>query len=251
MRFDVLTLFPEMFPSYLGQSLLNRAVQRGLIDVRLHNIREWARDKHQKVDDRPFGGGPGMVLMVEPVVECVEAVQAQAEPAGRLVMFTPQGRKLTQAVVEELAAEPRLLLLCGRYEGFDQRVSDLLRPDEISIGDYVLGGGELPAMVTIDAVARLIPGVLGDEESNRSDSFSGEGRLLEGSQYTRPREFRGLAVPEILLGGDHQRIAAWRAQESRNRTRERRADLLIETAYAHSGQAGAPRRQPQTNETTT
>lgn len=243
MRFDVLTLFPEMFPSYLGQSLLNRAVQRGLIDVRLHNIRDWARDKHQKVDDRPFGGGPGMVLMVEPVVDCVEAVQAQADPPGRVVMFTPQGRKLTQTIVEELAALPRLVLLCGRYEGFDQRVSDLLEPDEISIGDYVLGGGELPAMVLIDAVARLIPGVLGDEESNRCDSFSGEGRLLEGSQYTRPREFRGLAVPEILLGGDHQRIAAWRAEASKERTQERRADLLPESAGG--------RRQPQTNETTT
>jgi tRNA (guanine37-N1)-methyltransferase len=152
-------------------------------------------------------------------------------------MFTPQGRKLTQTIVEELAALPRLLLLCGRYEGFDQRVSDLLQPDEISIGDYVLGGGELPAMVMIDSVARLIPGVLGDEESSRSDSFSADNRLLEGSQYTRPREFRGLAVPEILLGGDHQRIADWRAQASRARTLERRADLLAESCGTPAGEA--------------
>jgi tRNA (guanine37-N1)-methyltransferase len=227
MRIDVLTLFPEMFSGYLGQSLLKRAVDAGIVDVRLHNIRDWAIGKHRQVDDRPFGGGPGMVLRPEPVVECVEAVQQEARP-GHLVLLSPPGRRLDQTIVEELAGHERLVLLCGRYEGVDQRAIDLLRPDEVSIGDYILGGGEVAAMVIIDAVARLVPGVLGDEESNRQDSFSGEARLLEYPQYTRPREYRGLAVPEILMTGNHPEIAAWRAEQSRKRTRERRADLLEE-----------------------
>jgi len=227
MRFDVLTLFPGMFPSYLGQSLLKLAIERGLIDVRLHNIRDWAHDKHHTVDDRPFGGGPGMVLKVEPVVECVEAVRVLVPEAGSLIMLTPGGRKLEQAVVEELAAKGRLILLCGRYEGFDDRVRQILKPDEISIGDYILGGGEVAAMVVIDAVARLVPGVLGDEESNRQDSFSGEQRLLEFGQYTRPREYRGYNVPEVLLSGDHQQIAQWRDEESLRRTLEQRSDLWV------------------------
>src|SRR6185295_20048801 len=158
MRFDVLTLFPEMFPGYLGQSLLKLAVQSGLVDVRLHNIRDWAEGKHKQVDDRPFGGGPGMILKVEPVVECVEAVRAAESDPGHLVMLTPQGRRLTQGIVEELAGHQRLVLLCGRYEGFDERVRLITRPDEISVGDYVLGGGEVAAMVVIDAVIRLVPG---------------------------------------------------------------------------------------------
>jgi tRNA (guanine37-N1)-methyltransferase len=230
MRFDVLTLFPEMFPGYLGQSLLNLAIERGLIDVQLHNIRQWARDKHHTVDDRPFGGGPGMVLKVEPVVECVEAVRGSASDAGHLVMLTPQGRRLDQRIVEELAGHQRLLLLCGRYEGFDDRVRQILKPDEISIGDYILGGGEVAAMVLIDAVARLVPGVLGAEESNRQDSFSGEERLLEFAQYTRPREYRGHVVPEVLLGGNHQEIADWRKQASALRTQQQRADLWADRA---------------------
>jgi tRNA (guanine37-N1)-methyltransferase len=225
MRFDVLTLFPGMFPSYLGQSLLKLAIERGLIEVELHNIRDWARDKHHTVDDRPFGGGPGMVLKVEPVVECVEAVQAMADAPGHLVMLTPHGRRLDQSVVEELAAKPRLMLLCGRYEGFDERVRAILKPDEISIGDYILGGGEVASMAIIDAVARLIPGVLGDEESNKQDSFSGEHRLLEFAQYTRPREYRGLSVPDVLMSGDHAEIARWREQQSEQRTKQQRADL--------------------------
>jgi tRNA (guanine37-N1)-methyltransferase len=232
MRFDVLTLFPEIFSGYLGQSLLCKAIERGLIDVRLHDIRRWAKDKHQKVDDRPFGGGPGMVLMVEPVVECVEAVQQLAQSPGRVALLTPQGKKLNQELVQQLAAEPRLLLLCGRYEGFDQRVIDILHPEEISIGDYILGGGETAAMVVIDAVARLIPGVLGDEQSNIDDSFSAGNPLLESPQYTRPRVFRGHEVPEVLLSGNHQQIAAWRRQQSLERTRERRADLLDEEQQA-------------------
>ncbi len=225
MRFDVLTLFPGMFPDYLGQSVLNLAIERGLVDVRLHNIRDWAHDKHHSVDDRPFGGGPGMVLKVGPVVECVEAVQAMADSPDHLIMLTPQGRRLDQTVVEELAGYDRLTLLCGRYEGFDDRVRQILQPDEISIGDYILGGGEVAAMVVIDTVARLVPGVLGDEESNRQDSFSGQDRLLEFAQFTRPREYRGLCVPEILLSGDHDRIAQWRNEQSVLRTRQQRADL--------------------------
>jgi tRNA (guanine37-N1)-methyltransferase len=226
MRFDVLTLFPDMFPGYLGQSLLKRAIDAGLVEVCLHDIRNWSPDKHNKVDDRPFGGGPGMVMMVEPVVACVEAVREMADDPGHLVMLTPQGRPLDQAGVERLARRQRILLLCGRYEGFDERVRLVLQPEEISIGDYVLNGGEVAAMVMIDAVMRLVPGVLGDAESNRSDSFSTARRLLEFAQYTRPREFRGLQVPEILLSGDHGEIARWREENSRRRTQERRADLL-------------------------
>jgi tRNA (guanine37-N1)-methyltransferase len=224
MRFDVLTLFPEIFSGYLGESLLRRAIDQGLIEVHLHNIRDWSADKHNKVDDRPFGGGPGMVLRVEPVVLCVEAVRAMAPEEGHLVMLTPQGRRLDQAAVEELAGRRRLVLLCGRYEGFDERIRLILQPDEISIGDYVLNGGEAAAMVVIDAVIRLVPGVLGDEESSRSDSFSGGQRLLEYAQYTRPREFRGLAVPEVLLGGDHAEIARWREENRRLRTEKRREE---------------------------
>ncbi len=237
MRFDVLTLFPEIFSGYLGQSLLKLAIERGLVQVQLHNIRDWAGGKHRQVDDRPYGGGPGMLLKVEPVVECVEAVQQVAEP-GHLVMLTPTGRKLNQAVVEELATKRRLVLLCGRYEGFDDRVRQILQPDEISIGDYILGGGEVPAMVLIDAVVRLVPGVLGDDESARRDSFSasddGGQRILEGGHYTRPREFRGLRVPEVLLTGDHESIAKWREEQSLQITRERRRDLLSPTKFAPS-----------------
>lgn len=222
MRIDILTLFPEIFASYLGQSLLKKALDRGLVAVHLYDIRDWTRDKHHKVDDRPFGGGPGMVLKVEPVVECVEAVRMRAADPGHLVMLTPQGRRLNQRIVEELSQKPRLLLLCGRYEGFDQRIVDILQPDEISIGDYVLNGGEVAAMTVIDAVIRLVPGVLGDEESVHRDSFADEQCLLEGAQYTRPREYRGHVVPEVLLSGNHEQIAAWRAAESVKLTASRR-----------------------------
>ncbi|NUQ61237.1 MAG: tRNA (guanosine(37)-N1)-methyltransferase TrmD [Pirellulales bacterium] len=227
MRLDVLTLFPEIFSGYLGQGLLKRAIERKLVEVRLHNIRDWSADaKHKKVDDRPFGGGPGMVVMVEPVVACVEAVRAEQADPGHLVMLSPQGRRLDQAVVEELAACQRVLLLCGRYEGFDERVRLILKPDEISLGDFVLNGGEVAAMAVIDAVMRLVPGVLGDEQSSREDSFSGENRWLEFAQYTRPREFRGLEVPPILLSGNHEEIARWRKQNALLRTRDRRPDLI-------------------------
>jgi tRNA (guanine37-N1)-methyltransferase len=230
MRIDVLTLFPEMFPGYMGQSLLKLAIQRSLVNVHLHNIRDWARGKHHQVDDRPFGGGPGMVIKPEPVVECVEQVRKLDAMPGHLILLTPQGRRLRQQVVEELAAQRRLVMLCGRYEGFDQRVIDILQPDEISIGDFVLNGGEVAAMVVIDAVIRLIPGVLGDEKSNQQDSFSGSERRLEFAQYTRPREYRGLEVPEVLVSGDHQEIVRWREQDSLERTRRHfeRADGSVE-----------------------
>ena len=204
LEFEVFTLFPQVFVPYLETSIIQKARARGLVQINLHNIRDWARNKHQKVDDRPFGGGPGMVLKVEPVVECVEAVTAMSDEPGHLVMLSPQGRRLDQRIVEELAAHKRLLLLCGRYEGFDERIKNILRPDEISIGDFILNGGEVAAMVIIDAVIRLLPGVLGDERSSQEDSFSGEERLLEFSQYTRPREYRGFSVPEVLLEGNHQ-----------------------------------------------
>jgi tRNA (guanine37-N1)-methyltransferase len=225
MRFDILTLFPEIFSGYLGQSVLKLAIERGLVQVHLHDIRNWARGRHKVVDDRPYGGGPGMLLKVEPVVEAVEAVQKLAGP-GHLVMLTPVGRKLTQPVVEELAGHQRLVFLCGRYEGFDDRVRQILQPDEISIGDYILGGGEVPAMVLVDTVVRLVPGVLGDDESARLDSFSHGDRLLEAGHFTRPREYRGLTVPEVLLSGDHEAIAKWREEEGERITKERRSDLI-------------------------
>lgn len=230
MRIDVLTLFPEIFSGYLGQSVLKRAIVAGLVGVHVHNIRDWAQGKHRQVDDRPFGGGPGMVLRPEPVVESVEAVQDQGDEPGHLILLSPQGRQLDQQTVEELAKKTRLVLICGRYEGFDQRVIDLLQPDEISIGDYILGGGEVAAMVVIDAVVRMVPGVLGDEESNKQDSFSGDQPLLEFPQYTRPREYRGLKVPDVLMTGNHPDIARWRAERQLEKTRERRADLLGEDA---------------------
>lgn len=226
MRIDVLTLFPDMFSGYLGQSLLKRAVDAGIVDVQIHNIRDWAQGKHRQVDGRPFGGGPGMVLRPEPVVECVEAVQGHGDAPGHLVLLSPQGRRLDQRIAEELAGLQRIVLICGRYEGVDQRVIELLRPDEVSIGDYILGGGEVAAMVVIDTAVRLLPGVLGDEESNKQDSFSGEPPLLEFAQYTRPREYRGLKVPDVLMTGNHPAIARWREQQKLARTRERRADLL-------------------------
>ncbi len=226
MQFDVLTLFPEIFSGYMTQSLLKLAIERSLVEINLHNLRDWSRDKHKCVDDRPFGGGPGMVLKPEPTVECVEAVQQMGSEPGHLVMLTPQGRKLDQKVVEELATHDRLVLLCGRYEGFDQRVSEILEPDEISAGDFVLNGGEVAAMMMIDTTIRLVPGVLGDADSSRFDSFSTGNRLLEYAQYTRPREYRGLEVPEVLLSGDHNAIARWREKNSLERTQQRRSDLL-------------------------
>jgi tRNA (guanine37-N1)-methyltransferase len=225
MVVDVLTLFPGLFDGFLAESILKRAIENGLIAVRLWDIRDWAEGKHKQVDDRPFGGGPGMVLMAPPVVAAVEAVQAMGEVPGRLLALTPQGRRLDQEWVRELAKERRIVLLCGRYEGFDERILETLGPEQLSIGDYVLSGGEVAAMVVIDAVMRLIPGALGDAESASDESFGPEGGL-EYPHYTRPREFRGRAVPDVLLGGNHAAIAKWRREQSRRRTADRRRDLI-------------------------
>src|SRR5712692_7372171 len=219
MRFDVLTLFPEIFQGYLSQSILKLALDKGIVSLNLWNIRDWAKGKHKSVDDRPFGGGPGMVLMQEPVFDAVEAVQATAPEPGLVVMLTPSGERLTQSVVRELAEHPRLLLLCGRYEGFDERIRLGLRPREISIGDFVCNGGEVPAMVVIDSVIRFVPGVLGDAESVTEESHSDPGRI-EYPQYTRPRVFRGMAVPEVLVSGNHQEVARWRKEQSEIRSRK-------------------------------
>lgn len=225
MRFNVVTLFPEMFPGYLSQSLLNKAIERELIDVRVHDLRKWSDNKHNRVDDRPYGGGPGMVIMVEPVVKCVESILSE-QPNAKTILLTPQGKRLDQRKVEDLARFDSFVFLCGRYEGFDQRVVDILQPEEISVGDYILNGGEVASMVMIDTLLRMVPGVLGDEESSIQDSFSSGNRMLEFAQYTRPREFRGLKVPEILLSGDHERIRKWRHEQTLIRTKERRSDLL-------------------------
>lgn len=228
MRFDILTLFPDMFPGYLGQSLLNKAIQKGIVDVQIHDLRMWTKGTHRKVDDRPYGGGPGMIIMVEPVVDAVEAIQKLDDTPAQVVMTTPQGTRLDQKLVEDLAVQQRFLLLCGRYEGFDQRVIDVLNPLEISIGDYILNGGEVASMVMVDTLVRMVPGVLGHEESSIQDSFSRGNRMLEYPQYTRPRDYRGLPVPEILLSGNHPEIEKWRAAQSLLRTQQRRADLLDE-----------------------
>lgn len=238
MRIDILTLFPDMFPGYLSQSILNKAIERGLVEIHVHDMRQWATDRHQKMDDRPYGGGPGMVLMVEPVVRCVRDVQSLADEPGQLILLTPQGKTWSQPMVESMAVVPRLIILCGRYEGFDQRVIDILEPVEVSIGDYILNGGEVAAMVVVDSLVRMVPGVLGDEFSNWDDSFSRGNRLLEYPQYTRPREFEGHRVPEILLSGDHQAIDDWRRKQSLHRTKERREDLLDARPDDDSSEAG-------------
>lgn len=217
MRFDVVTLFPEIFAGYQTQSLLKLAIDQGLVQIHLWNLRDWAPGKHRSVDDRPFGGGPGMVLMCEPVYACVEAVRAMADEPGQLVMLTPAGERLTQEVVKELSECRRLILLCGRYEGFDERIRLGLKPREVSIGDFVCNGGEVPAMVVIDTVIRYVPGVLGDPASVVEESHSERGRL-EYPQYTRPREFRGMEVPEVLVSGNHPAVARWREEQSRLRT---------------------------------
>jgi tRNA (guanine37-N1)-methyltransferase len=220
MRFDIVTLFPEMFAGYLGEGLLSRAISRGLIEVHLHSLRQWAVRKHQKVDDRPYGGGPGMLLQVEPVVTCVEDVLKLDSRPTELILLSPQGERLRQPLVEKLALLPRVVMICGRYEGFDQRIIDILQPRQISLGDFVLNGGEVAAMAVVDAVMRLVPGTLGDEQSAQLDSFSLEESTLEYPQYTRPREFRGLTVPEVLLNGNHEDIANWRAEQSRLKTEQ-------------------------------
>ena len=242
MRFDIFTLFPEIFTPYLDTSILQRARQRGLIEVHLHNIRDWTSDRHHITDDEPYGGGGGMVMKPEPIFRAIEAVLGTT-PACPVILLTPQGRLFTQAVAFELAApaqqavdtntigekgQAQLALLCGRYEGIDERVREHLVTDELSIGDYVITGGELAALIVIDAVTRLIPGALGDPDGAMDDSHASG--LLEYPHYTRPPEFRGLRVPEVLLSGDHGRIARWRRQQALLRTHQRRPDLLAKAA---------------------
>ena len=240
MRIDCITLFPEMFEPWLDTSIMRIAREKGLVDVALVGLRGFAEDRRGTVDDRPFGGGPGMVLKPEPVVRAVESVLGEARESSetRLVLLTPQGEPFTQGVARELAAGPRLTLVAGHYEGFDERVRLILRPRELSIGDYVLSGGELPAMVVMEAVVRLIPGVLGDERSLEEESFGAAlDGLLDYPQYTRPREFRGHRVPEVLLSGDHEEIARWRRNQARQRTAERRRDLLGQESQVKTSQA--------------
>jgi tRNA (guanine37-N1)-methyltransferase len=228
MEFDVFTLLPEVFPPYLESSILQRARQRGLIDVRIHNIRDWTTDKHHVTDDVPYGGGGGMVMKVEPVFAAVESIcgpgHDPSKPACPVILLTPQGRPFNQEIARELAGQDRLALICGRYEGVDERIRLRLVTDEVSIGDYVLTGGELPALILIDAVTRLLPGALGDPDGPFDDSHAAG--LLEYPHYTRPPEFRGWRVPEVLLSGNHARIEKWRREQSLRRTLKRRPDLL-------------------------
>ena len=228
LHFDILTLFPGIFDGFLSESVLKNALDADRLRIALHNMRDWADDKHSTMDDRPFGGGPGMLLKVDRVVPCVEEIQSQKVSPGRLVLLTPQGRTFNQRLAESLAFEKRIVLICGRYEGFDERIIELLKPEEISIGNYILNGGEVAAMVLIESVMRLLPGTLGDSDSNRYDSFSSGNRLLDCAQYTRPREYRGLTVPEVLLNGHHAQIERWREENVIQRTRDKRPDLLGE-----------------------
>ena len=224
MKIDVLTLFPAMFAGPLDESIIKRARESGRLDLALHNLRDYAHDRHKTVDDRPFGGGPGMLLKPEPIFEAVESLAGEGT---RVILLSPAGRTFNQAIARELAGLEHLLMVSGHYEGFDERVREQLADDELSIGDYVLTNGALPVMVIIDAVTRLLPGVLGDEDSARDDSFSHG--LLEYPQFTRPAEFRGVKVPEVLLSGNLAEIARWRAEQAQLRTKERRPDLLKET----------------------
>src|SRR3954469_22647137 len=234
MRIDILTLFPEMFGPFLGTSIPKRAAEKGLVEYKLTNIRDFATDAHQSVDDKPFGGGPGMIMMCQTVYDAVEAAEKQDPRNATRILLTPQGKKFDQALAEDLAARERLLLIAGRYEGFDQRIVEGLSPLELSIGDYVLSGGELAAMVVIDAVVRLLPGALGAEDGAADETFT-DG-LLEHPQYTRPRDFRGMGVPDILLSGNHAAIAKWRLEQRKARTQQRRPDLW--KAYTEPSELG-------------
>ena len=224
MKIDVLTLFPQMFDAPFSFGIFKRAIDNGVLEIGVHNIRDYTHDKHHTADDTPYGGGAGMVLKPGPIFEAVEDIKSKAPEEPYVILMTPQGRVLNQSIAQELAQKKHLVFICGHYEGEDERVREHLVNDEISIGDYVLTGGELPAMAVIDAVLRLIPGVLGSEESALDDSHSGG--LLEYPQYTRPEDFRGWKVPDILLSGDHARIARWRREQSLKRTLERRPELL-------------------------
>jgi tRNA (guanine37-N1)-methyltransferase len=221
MKIDVLTLFPAMFAGPLDESIIKRARQAGLLDLQLHQLRDWTHDRHKTVDDRPLGGGPGMLLKPEPIFEAVESLRRETT---RVVLMSPAGRKFDQAIARKLAQQEHLLIVTGHYEGFDERIREALADDELSIGDYVLTNGALPAMVVIDTVARLLPGVLGDDASSAEESFSHG--LLEYPQWTRPAEFRGMKVPDVLISGNHAEITKWRAEQAKVRTQERRPDLI-------------------------
>jgi tRNA (guanine37-N1)-methyltransferase len=220
MKIDVLTLFPGMFAGPLDESIVKRARSGGVLELQIHNLRDWTHDRHKTVDDRPFGGGPGMLLKPEPIFEAVEALKGGE---AKVILMCPQGRKFNQGIARELAQAKHLILVCGSYEGFDERVREALADDELSIGDFVLTNGALPAMVVVDAVTRLLPGVLGDDESARDESFS-DG-MLEYPHYTRPAEFRGMKVPDVLLSGNHAEIERWRRERAQQRTATRRPDL--------------------------
>jgi len=224
MRIDVLTLFPETLQPYLAASILGRARSAGIVEIHTHQLRNYTRDPHRKVDDRPFGGGPGMVLSCQPVCDAVEAIEAMDHRRALRVLFTPQGLRFTQQTASRFASCERLFLICGHYEGFDERIIELLQPEEISLGDFIMTGGEIAALAVIDSVVRLLPGALGNESATGSESFQ-DGQL-EYPQYTRPRVFRGLPVPDVLLSGNHADIEAWRRTQSKTRTRRRRPDLL-------------------------
>jgi len=223
LRIDILTLFPEMFAPILGTSIPKRAAEKGLVEYHLTSIRSFATDSHLSVDDRPFGGGPGMVMMCQTLFDAVEAVEKQDPRPATRILLTPQGRTYDQAMAEDLARRERLLLIAGHYEGFDERIVEGLKPLEVSIGDYVLSGGEIPAMVLVDSIIRLLPGALGHEQGAADESFAYG--LIEHPQYTRPREYRGMSVPDVLLSGNHQAIAAWRLEQRKLRTQARRPDL--------------------------
>jgi len=220
MQIDVLTLFPSMFEGVLGESMIKRARQKGKVNIRVHNLRNWTDDKHKKVDDKPFGGGPGMVIKPQPLFDAVDDLKAKS---SRIILMTPQGRTLDQAIARRLSKYKHIIMICGHYEGIDERFRQERVTDEISLGDFILTGGEIPAMALIDCVTRLLPGVLGDENSLEFESFSSD--LLEYPQYTRPAEFKGLKVPDVLLSGDHNKIDAWRRKMAVRRTKQRRPDI--------------------------
>jgi tRNA (guanine37-N1)-methyltransferase len=229
LRIDVVTIFPELFEPFLHASMVGIALEKGAADVRVHDLRDWTSDRHRTVDDAPYGGGPGMVMKPEPLVAAIEALAGEkgSDRRARVILLSPQGDRLSQAGVERMARGEHLVLVCGRYEGVDQRVIDLAVDEEISIGDYVLCGGEVGAMAIIEATTRLLPGVLGNPESTEWESF--RFGLLEGPQYTRPAVFRGRAVPEVLRSGDHAKVERWRKAQARERTRRRRPDLFAES----------------------
>jgi tRNA (guanine37-N1)-methyltransferase len=251
MQFDVFTILPEVFPTYLDTSILKKARERGLIEVRVHNIRDYTHDKHHTTDDTPYGGGGGMVMKPEPIFEAIESVLGLASPPTQptpdsnipVILLTPQGRVFNQTIAEELSRYDRIALLCGRYEGIDERIREHLVTDEISIGDYVLTGGEIPALILIDAVSRLIPGVLGDPTGAEDDSHSMG--LLEYPHYTKPADFRGWKVPDILLSGDHAKIEKWRREQALLRTATKRPDMLAKAELTEADQKFLNARETQ------